>query len=127
MTLNNSINLGYATVTMREDGIVNTNILLETSATLEQAKELLIAYIQVTNGVNTPHPFTVTTISIMDDEVMEFIKTTANNHGVADAFVIHSLAQKILANTFLRFQTPTIPTKFFSSEEKAVEWLKEYL
>jgi len=58
---------------------------------------------------------------------MEFIKNTANKHGKVDAFVIHSLPQKILANTYLRFQTPTIPTKFFSSEEKAVKWLKQYI
>ncbi len=36
---------------------------------------------------------------------MEFIKNTANNRGIADAFVINSHAQKIIANTFLNFRT----------------------
>jgi len=121
-----SIDLGFATVRMREDGIVNTNILLNGSATLEQAKELLAAYIKVTKGVKTPHLFTVTKLSIMEIEVMEFIKNTANKHGKADAFVLLSLPQKILGNAFLKFQTPSIPTKFFSSEKKAIEWLKQY-
>jgi hypothetical protein len=128
MVLNKNllIDLGYATVTLREDGIVNTNILLNGSATLQQAKELLDAYIKVTNGIKTPHLFTVTKLSIMETEVMEFIKNTANKHGKADAFVIHSLPQKILGNAYIRFQTPQIPTKFFSSEEKAIEWLNQY-
>ena len=121
-----SVNLGFANVTMREDGIVNTNILLNDSTTLEQAKELLAAYIKVTNGVNTPHLFTVTKLTIMETEVMDFIANSANKHGKADAFVIHSLAQKILGNFFLKFKTPSIPTKLFSSEENAIEWLKQY-
>ena len=120
------IDLGFATVQMRSDGIVNTNILLNGSATLEQAKELLAAYIKVTDGKNTPHLFTVTKLSIMETEVMEFIAKEANKHGIADAFVIHSLPQKILGNAFLKFQTPSIPTKFFSSEEKAIESLNQY-
>lgn len=128
MVLNKNllVDLGYATVTMREDGIVNTNILLNGSATLQQAKELLDAYIKVTNGIKTPHLFTATKLAIMETEVMEFIKNTANKHGKADAFVIHSLPQKILGNAYLRFQTPQIPTKFFSSEEKAIEWLNQF-
>ncbi len=122
-----SIDLGYATVTMRKDGIVNTDILMNDTATLEQAKELLAAYIKVTNGVNTPHLFTVTKLAIMETEVMDFIANVANKHGKADAFVIHSLPQKILGNFFLKFKVPSIPTKFFSSEESAVKWLKQYL
>jgi hypothetical protein len=46
-----SIDLGYATVTMREDGIVNTDILMNDSATLKQAKELLAAYLEVPKGL----------------------------------------------------------------------------
>jgi hypothetical protein len=120
------IDLGYATVKMRADGIVNTNILIDNSATLEQAKELLEAYIKVTKGIKTPHLFTVSKLSIMEAEVMEFITNVANKHGKADAFVIHSLPQKILGNFYLRFKLPKIPTRFFSSEEKAIEWLNQY-
>jgi hypothetical protein len=128
MTLNNSkfIDLGFATVKMRDDGIVNTNVLFKKSATLEQAKKLLEAYIQITKGIKTPHLFTMTKLTIMEAEVMEFMANVANNHGKADAFVIHSLPQKILGNIYLNFKSPQIPTCFFSSEEKAIEWLSLY-
>jgi hypothetical protein len=62
----------------------------------------------------------------MEAEVMDFIANVANKHGKADAFVIHSLPQKILGNFFLKFKQPSIPTKFFSSEKSAIEWLKQY-
>ena len=54
---------------MREDGIVNTNTLLNDSATLGQAKEFWAPYLEITKGINTPHLFTVTKLSIMDTEV----------------------------------------------------------
>ncbi|MFB0924849.1 MAG: hypothetical protein QMB65_06155 [Vicingaceae bacterium] len=119
-------NLGFAKVSMREDSIVNTNILLNDSATLDQAKELLAAYLEITKGINTTHLFTVTKLAIIETEVMEFIKNVDNKHGKSDAFVIHSLPQKILGNAFLKFQTPSISTKLFSSEAKAIEWLTQY-
>ena len=128
MVENNSkfIDLGFATVKLRDDKIANTNILFEGSATLEQAEKLLEAYIKVTNGEKTPHLFTMTKLAIMDAKVMEFIVNVANNHGKADAFVIHSLPQKILGNIYLKFKSPKIPTRIFSSERKAIIWLNQY-
>tara|TARA_B100000809_G_scaffold140254_1_gene137806 strand:+ start:5336 stop:5722 length:387 start_codon:yes stop_codon:yes gene_type:complete len=120
------IDLDFAKVSMREDGIVNTSILLNDSITLEQAKELLAAYLEITKGINTPHLFTVTKLSIMDTEVMDFIKNSANKHGKADAFVINSLPQRIIGNAYLKLQSQSIPTKLFSSKNKAIEWLKKY-
>ena len=119
-----SVNLEYATVSMREDGIVNTNILISKPVTLVQAKELLEAYIDVTGGVKSPHLFTVTKLAMIENDVMEFISNEGNKKGIADAFVIHSLPQKILGNFYLKFIKPSIPSKFFSSEEKAIAWLK---
>jgi len=40
----------------------------------------------------------------------------------ADAFVIRSLAHKILADFYLRFQNPVVPTKVFRTKEEAIEW-----
>ena len=121
------IDLGFATVAMREDGLVNTNILIKDSVTLPQSKMLLDAYIKITNGINTPHLFTVTKLVIADKEALEFLAKEANKHGKADAFVIHSLPQKLLGNFYLKIQKPSIPTRFFSSETKAIAWLRDYL
>jgi hypothetical protein len=120
------IDLGFATVKMRDDGIVNTDVFLNESVTLAQAKKLLAAYLKVTEGIKTPHLFTMTKLAIMEADVMEFIANTANKHGKADAFVIHSLPQKILGNFYLKFKSPQIPTHFFNSKEKAIQWLNQY-
>lgn len=44
---------------------------------------------------------------------------------LADAFVINTLGQKVIANLMLRINKPIVPTRFFCSIEKASAWLKE--
>lgn len=111
---------------MLENGVVNTDITINDAVSLSQAKELFDAYIKITQGKKTPHLFTVSKFVIMEKEVMEFMSTVANKSGLADAFVIHSLPQKIIGNFYLQFHKPAIPTKLFSTKEKAIEWLLSY-
>jgi hypothetical protein len=44
---------------------------------------------------------------------------------MAEAFVISSFAQRILANFVMKVQPPNHPLKFFNSETEAKEWLYE--
>lgn len=60
-----------------------------------------------------------------------FVKHLAQNknnpYSKADAFVISSLAQKIIANFYLKFSSPERPTKFFKEKGEAIIWLKQYI
>lgn len=42
---------------------------------------------------------------------------------IAEAFVISSLAQRIVANYVMKFQKPSHPLRFFNSEAEAMNWL----
>ena len=53
-------------------------------------------------------------------------KDSGNHHTVADAFVINSLAQKMIADFYLKFHKPERPTKVFNNREKAVKWLLSF-
>ena len=44
-----------------------------------------------------------------------------------EAIVVNSLAQKIIVNFIVLLNKPLQPTKLFTSEEKALEWLKTEL
>jgi len=48
-------------------------------------------------------------------------------HCSAIAMLSTSLAQRIMANFFIRIIKPKVPTRFFASETEALEWLKGYL
>ncbi len=56
----------------------------------------------------------------------ELSKNENNPYSKADAFVISSLAQKLLANFYLKIISPERPTKFFRSQKEATEWLKSF-
>jgi hypothetical protein len=46
---------------------------------------------------------------------------------IASAFIITSTANKLIGNFYINVNKPDIPTKIFSSEEKAIEWLESFL
>jgi hypothetical protein len=54
-------------------------------------------------------------------------KNENNPYSKVDAFVIESMAQKILANFYIRIFKPERPTKFFNDSNDALIWLKQYL
>lgn len=45
----------------------------------------------------------------------------------ADAFVLTSIAQKILANFYLKIYPPGRPTLFFTRKEEALKWLEKFM
>lgn len=48
-------------------------------------------------------------------------------HCSAIAFLSPTMAQKIVANFFIKVMKPDVPTRFFSSEEEALDWLKNFI
>ncbi len=118
--------LDFAEVVLRSDGIVHTHINLKKAVSLEQAKLLKDAYVEVTGGVKTPHLFTANKFVIIEKDVMEYMKEVANKYGKADAFVISSLPQKIMGNFYLKIVKPGVPSKLFQDKQKAIKWLKQY-
>jgi hypothetical protein len=53
-------------------------------------------------------------------------KKAFNPYSSADAFVLKSMSQKILANFYLKINKPERPTKFFNDSETALTWLKKF-
>ena len=62
----------------------------------------------------------------MDPELRTWAAdTSGNNYTHADALVISNLAQKIIANFYVKINKPKMPTKIFTSVEQAFEWIME--
>lgn len=60
----------------------------------------------------------------------DFVKHLSKNENnplcSADAFVLKSIAQHLLAHFYKLFIKPERPTAFFKKREEALEWLKQY-
>jgi hypothetical protein len=46
---------------------------------------------------------------------------------IGAAFVVTSLASRLIGNFFIRFNRPASPTKLFSNQQDALEWLRKLL
>ena len=63
-----------------------------------------------------------------NSDLLSYISKNENNpYSKADAFVIRSMAQKILANFYIKINKPERPTKFFNDKNEAINWLKPFL
>jgi len=72
--------------------------------------------------LNTVAPYTSITA-----EARKYIANSPHLESlIAEAFVIHSLAHRILASFFLKIDKPKLPTKFFENREDAVNWLLSF-
>lgn len=62
---------------------------------------------------------------------VSFLKHLSKNgndpYSSADAFVIQSIAQKLVANFYIKMVRPERPTKFFTSKEDALKWLRQFM
>ncbi len=62
---------------------------------------------------------------------VSFLKHLSKNgndpYSSADAFVIQSIAQKLVANFYIKIVGPERPTKFFTSKEDALKWLNQFM
>lgn len=63
-----------------------------------------------------------------NNELLSYISKNVNNpYCKAEAFVINSLSQKILVNTYLKLKKPERPVKFFKNKAEALKWLEQFL
>lgn len=61
-------------------------------------------------------------------EARSFASQIKTDEGrIAEAFIITSTANKLIGNFYINVNKPLVPTKIFSSEEKALEWLESFL
>jgi hypothetical protein len=59
-----------------------------------------------------------------DDSVRKWASDPAGNAlSIADALVINGLDQQLIADFYLKFNTPVIPTKLFNNVNEALRWL----
>lgn len=126
MVITKSIKTKISTVFLREDGILQLNINPDREFTIFDCNELINAAKAIGNGQKFLNLIMVGENTLADHEsrVLSCSKE-GSIYKLADAFVISSLAQKIIANFYMKVNKPYVPTRFFNNEPDAVNWLKE--
>ena len=112
-------------VFLRDDGILQIEINDDTYFDINDAKELIAAAGIIGKGQKFLNLIIAGKGVLVDAEARQL---SSSNEGaiykLADAFVINSLAQQLIANFIIKAQKPPVPTSFFKDRAKAIEWLR---
>lgn len=111
---------------MGSDGIARTHVKRGAIVTLDEAKENSKAVMSLEGE---KYPLLVNTHGIKSITKEARDHFAVNNRATkitAMGIVVNSPLTKTVGNFFMKFSKPSVPSKLFSSEEKAVEWLNEY-
>ena len=85
--------------------------------------EIGYAFLKKNGGGKFFNVFQFDSFSDIKPEMREWsADSDGNKNTFTDAIVIESLSQKIIADFYLKFNKPTLPTKIFYSLEKAADW-----
>ena len=110
----------------RKDGIIQAYFYAEYNGEIEDAKNIVETFKLLKEEGKCLVLLVVEDGATFSKEARAFVASEAVSKIVkADAFVINSLALKILMNGYLKFNKPDRPTRFFTAEQGAVDWLKD--
>ena len=114
-------------LTVNENGFYEIEVFDNVDFSVSDLK-LLVNAQRENFGLNLPVLVICNEHANTNIELLNAIAKNKNNpHSKADAFVIKSMAQRILANFYIKINKPERPTKFFNTKEDATIWLKQYL
>lgn len=120
------VDLSHSELFLRKDGVVQMNAK-EHYFTLKDIKEIIDVQGKITNGKRLALLVVVSEFANLDSEAREIMATKeSTQYSIVEAYVIHSLSQKLLANFYMKVNKPNVPTKFFTNIDSAEEWLKSY-
>lgn len=122
------VDLHASTVSLRSDGIIHLELHPVEELAVKDAWEIIKAIEGIGKGKKFPNLITAKDYVNIDKEAKVLSASEeGNQYTLADAIVVDSIALKLIANFYISFNKPVRPTRLFSSEEKAVAWLKTFL
>lgn len=127
MTLSKKITFRNFEIEINDFGFYKVTVNESEEFTVDDLKKLVNAQSEL-GGEKLPVLVLCAEHASTNSELLTTISKNKNNpYSKADAFVIKSMAQRILANFYIKINKPERPTKFFNDKDEAVNWIKQYL
>jgi hypothetical protein len=122
-----NIKLKKSDVSLTDDGIIHIHLKANTEIELSDAVLIVEAMGKLGGGKKFPVLIDAGEFVSIDKEVRVFSASTESNlYTLADAIAFYSLAQKLIADFYVKHNKPAVPTRVFSDKDKAVQWLKTF-
>jgi hypothetical protein len=114
------------TVIMRmlENGVVHYTYRPHADVTPEEHRANYDALVKLTGAIKTPVLVDSHAFANVSPEAKKLVRELEKTVPISKrAFVAKSLAHRMLANLYITFYKPLVPTRTFSSYEDAFRWL----
>lgn len=121
------IEMRVAKIWFEDDGVIRVIFLPGAEVTLEDMKEINVISTKLSENKKVPVFTDIREIKSMTREARLFasseiaVKVTS-----AVAALTGTPVSRVLANFFMGINKPPFPTRLFTSEAKALEWLKGF-
>jgi hypothetical protein len=113
---------------MRADGICHSIVEHGAEITLPDAEENTRLVASITQGNKPPILVDIRDILSITKEARDHFSMKNREPGViAIALLIKSPVSRVIGNFYLGISRPRVPTRLFTSEAQAVNWLKTYI
>ncbi len=115
-------------LSLRIDAIMHVHIKAVEEFLTDDVMDIFNGVYEIGKGEKFLNLITFENFLIVDKETRKLAaRSIASKYTIADAFVVDSVALKLLINFYIAFNKPSRPTQLFDSEEKAIDWLKTFL
>jgi len=111
--------------TIHEDEIVVQRLRDKARQTVADAKENVAAYFNLCEGGKRPCLVDGRSALTAEPGVREhYARPEVAERTIAVALLVGSSAMRVIANLFLTVNKPIMPTRLFTVEQEAVDWLR---
>jgi hypothetical protein len=119
-----SKDIGSCVLSLRKDDIMMILMKEHVTLNLKDAENMVSAFGEMGDGRKFLLLFIAGTDTSVNTEARYYASSPeANRFTIASAFVVKSIAQKLLGNAYVTFNKPITPTRIFTSEQDALDWL----
>ena len=122
------IETSFSTIALGIDGICRVVLKPNIVVGLPEMKENLAILTELLDGKSAPMLIDMRKIKTSTREAREFAAGPEYTRVMsALAMLSAAVVGTVLGNLFINFSKPRFPTRLFSNEEQAIDWLKKYL
>lgn len=111
-----------------DDGIVRIIHSPGTEVSLTDARETMDAYLQLRGGVSRPLLVDTQGMKSIDRGARSlYASEEAARVATAVGLIVDTPVSKVLGNFYIGLSKPHIPSRLFSGQDAALDWLKRFL
>jgi len=118
---------GKATIYIEEENILYITMLKNSNIDVDTAEEIVKAASDISENSIHGNLVDIREMSFMSREARIYLGQQKRKNVLAIAVLKHSLFHNALANIYMKFNKPRIPTKAFDKKVDAIDWLREKL